>query len=427
MLTKKRYRTKQKSLLGRFPMKIKDLGLSAARALFVPESLISVAIFCLPVSKGAAETCFILALISWIGHKILSKAPFLQTFRRPYLVLYAGFFLLTLFSLFQIPSALLSKGFVGILKWSKYLAIFIMCLDVFQQPEKQVRLVKVFLISMVIVALDGFYQLYSGKDLFFGYPLDPGRIVRMKGSFGAPNLLASFLLFAVPFSAFLFQQTRSRARIFWAGCFFLFLAAFFLTYSRGAFYALVISLGLHLISLKKTRVALFFVAGLALLMLVIPSFQYNFIQTLKKNDITIVEREKYWQVACSMIQKHPLAGVGVNAHYARFQEFTRDKALRQNYPHNCYLQMASEIGIPGFLIFTTALFCALGKRPRCDSDLPLGSALRIALLAFLIQGFFDNNLYALQPASLFWVFWGCWCGLIFPSEETSPLKSSGAA
>lgn len=171
---------------------------------------------------------------------------------------------------------------------------------------------------------------------------------------------------------------------------------------------------------KKIKMAFATIICLGFLVLVIPSFHYNFAKTLSQHDITIIERGKYWNVTWNMIKKHPLLGIGVNTYHAQFPSYTDDPTVKQTYPHNSYLQMTGEIGIPGALIFLFALFYLLWHSAR-KSEAKYYScvmALRIALMAFLIQGFFDNNLYALQTASLFWVFWGVFAGLVFSKPET---------
>ena len=384
------------------------------------EILIGVALFFLPISKSAAEACFITALAFWILQKITSRDTLLP--RSGIAILYALFLGITLASITQIPHPFLSTGLRGILKWLKYLSVFFMCWDTYNTPQKRSRLFWAFLASMFVVSLDGFWQLHTGKDIFFGYPLDPGRIVRIKGSLGAPNDLAAFLIFAVPLSVLNCYRNHSwRLRIVSGALCLLFLAAFFLTYSRGAFYAMVLSLVLNLLFIKKTRIAFATMACLALLVFTIPSFRYNFVKTIERNDITIVERGEYWKIASDMIKSHPLLGVGVNTYLVQLPNYVKNPETRQTYPHNCYLQMASEIGIPGTGIFLLALFCTLWRSVKQPGTRlhPVAIALRIALTSFLIQAFFDTNFYAFQTAYVFWIFWGMFSAITFTSTQLS--------
>lgn len=395
------------------------------------EILVASGIFVLPVSKAAAEVCLIGALACWLLHKFATQTPPLPA--SPVTWIYGAFFAISLASFIQIPAALRPASLVGVLKWLKYLGIFFMCLDLYAVPQKRSRLFGILILSLVIVSLDGFWQLYTGRDLFFGYGLDPGRIVRMKASLTAANLLAGFLLFALPLSALVCYRSHRWVRTLAGSSFFLFLAAFFLTYSRGAFYAMALSLLLNLLLLRKIKIALAVTFFSILLVFSVPSFRYNFVKTLKQNDITIAERRDYWNVAFNMIKREPLRGVGLNTYHAQFPAYAADPGVRRAYPHNSYLQMASEIGIPGALCFLLGIFYLLGlsiKKNAIRND-PEAFALRTALVAFLIQGLCDNNLYALQTASLFWIFWGVFAALTLEAQNfmavTNPrsIRSSG--
>ncbi|MBU9889787.1 MAG: O-antigen ligase family protein [Candidatus Omnitrophica bacterium] len=390
------------------------------------EILVASGLFALPVSKAAAEVFLISALACWLLHKFATRTSPLPA--SPVTWIYSAFLAISLASFIQIPAALRPEGLMGILKWLKYLGIFFMCLDLYAVPQKRSRLFWILILSLVIVSIDGFWQLYTGRDLFFGYKLDPGRIVRMKASLTAANLLAGFLLFALPLSALACYRSRRWVRGLTGASFFLFLAAFFLTYSRGAFYAMALSLFLNLLLLRKIKIALAVTLFSILLVFSVPSFRYNFVKTLKKNDITIAERRDYWSVAFNMIKREPLLGVGLNTYHARFPDFTPDPGVRRAYPHNSYLQMASEIGIPGALCFLGGILYLLGlsfKKNFVRND-PEAFALRTALIAFLIQGFFDNNFYALQTATLFWVFGGVFSGLTLATQNGTGRSSSAS-
>ena len=387
------------------------------------EILVSCAIFCLPIAKAATEVTIIAAMVCWILYKIIAKIPLLPASKA--VIFYSLLLGIILLSLIQAPPFLVPEGLRGVLKWLKYLGIFFMCWDIYREPKKQTRLFLVFLASMLVVSLDGFYQLHTGIDLLRKQTLDPGRIVRMKACLGAPNLLASFLLFAMPLSVSLFVRSRAWLRALWGTAFFVFATAFFLTYSRGAFYAMALSLLLNLFALKRIKFALIAIGCLTVLIFTVPSLRYNFVETIERKDITIAERGDYWKVAFNMIKQHPILGVGVNTYHSKFPSYAPDPTVRQAYPHNSYLQMASEIGLPGLFVFILALGYAFRRSFKLSLAAETGMIpLRIALFAFLLQGFFDNNLYALQAAYLFWGTWGVFHACIFRVAADTQIKKN---
>lgn len=119
-------------------------------------------------------------------------------------------------------------------------------------------------------------------------------------------------------------------------------------------------------------------------------------------------RGGYWREAFHMIRDYPLFGVGVNAYSVVAPGY---KISWGGYPHNCYLQMIVEIGIPGFLSFLWILFRVFrGIRERVRIQDESMRMLFVGALAgfsgFLVHSFFDTNFYSVQLGSLMWVIMG---------------------
>ena len=120
-------------------------------------------------------------------------------------------------------------------------------------------------------------------------------------------------------------------------------------------------------------------------------------------------RRKYWQEAFNIIKDYPFFGIGVNAYSL---VGARYKISWGGYPHNCYLQIASEIGIPGLFSFLFILFVLFRRSIRALSSID-DIFLRFLLLgalsaygAFLVQSFFDTFFYSVQLGTLMWIFMG---------------------
>jgi O-antigen ligase len=81
------------------------------------------------------------------------------------------------------------------------------------------------------------------------------------------------------------------------------------------------------------------------------------------------------------------------------------------YAHNCYLQVAAEIGLFGAGIFIAWLWqlfhrlFALTLTSQRSAAI-LVSGLTAGLLAFVIQAGVDTNFYSLRQAVLFWTLAG---------------------
>jgi len=121
-------------------------------------------------------------------------------------------------------------------------------------------------------------------------------------------------------------------------------------------------------------------------------------------------RSLYWREAINMIMDYPFFGVGLNTYSVVGRGY---KISWGGYPHNCYLQMAVEIGLLGLVSFLWLLVVIFYKSIRSLSmiihDVFLYKLL-LGLLAgfggFLIQSFFDTSFYSVQLGSLMWVIMG---------------------
>jgi O-antigen ligase len=115
---------------------------------------------------------------------------------------------------------------------------------------------------------------------------------------------------------------------------------------------------------------------------------------------SIEARFYLWRIALDMIAAHPWLGVGP-MHYAN--QFNGEAA----HPHNIYLQIAAEYGLPFFLILTFVLlrwFWRMTQRLRQHlSQTPDALALGCwaGLVGALVDGAFSGNF--VMPLSQLWI------------------------
>ena len=120
-------------------------------------------------------------------------------------------------------------------------------------------------------------------------------------------------------------------------------------------------------------------------------------------------RFNFWEEAILIIKDYPLFGAGLNT-YSKIAP--RYKINWGGYPHNCYLHMAAETGIIGLISFLGLVLIFLHwswSRIAVVKDsflvsLSLGGL--AGLSGFLVQCFFDTNLYSVQLNTLFWLVIG---------------------
>ena len=171
--------------------------------------------------------------------------------------------------------------------------------------------------------------------------------------------------------------------------------------------------GLSLIGYWVIRPLSYRAKILTCLLLIICLLGISFIlpNSIKERAASIVKVEAtwrlyVWQGAIKMIQDRPIFGHGVGSFmdiYGRYQGMGTGA-----YAHNCFLQMAAEIGIVGLVCFIWILvrFFRLGFRTLKERKDSLLLGLLAGIFAFLVHSFFDTNLYSLQLAVLFWFMLG---------------------
>ena len=130
-----------------------------------------------------------------------------------------------------------------------------------------------------------------------------------------------------------------------------------------------------------------------------------------------------WGIARSYIEQSPWLGIGP-MHYAHFHN------PEAAHPHNIYLQVAAEWGVPMLLLVLTVA-CAAMRRfalaiRRCNDERQrdCGIGLFLACVAIAVDGLFSGNF--VMPVSQVWIAFAigwamAWMARIQPPGRASPV------
>lgn len=178
------------------------------------------------------------------------------------------------------------------------------------------------------------------------------------------------------------------------------LLAVVLTFSYGAWIALLVAIGTFIFVLwPKSRYSLL---ALALVGAVVLSVLFNKLMLLLAPSSSAAARLQIWRVACALIKQAPLWGIGLGDFMARYQVlavrfFAHPLELVVPHAHNFFLQSWLALGLPGLLGFLGLLVLAFkGFIKNAAIFLP-------ALVAWLVQGLFDTTYYQQSLAAIFWL------------------------
>jgi len=376
-------------------------------------------LFFLAISNALVESFLGLMFLGFIGRKILKPDfRFLKFWPNILLLAFLCFSALSLFNSGELLNISLRTLFG---KWARYLAICIIVQDTIYS-EKTVRHgILVFLFGAALAVLSGLSQYFLGIEFLRGssiYIADGG-IRAISSSFVHYNSYAGYLVVVLPLIlGFLLENDFRGLKAAGLSVFSLLAVfTFVLTFSRGGWLALTCAfIFMAFVSRKHLIRLLPILCLVAIFLFFYPPVQervlFSFSTTGDNN------RFRYWTTALQMIKAHPLLGIGLGTFMGKFSEYS-SVLLSPAYAHNCYLQIWAETGMFSFFSFIgfVGAIVYLGIRKLFDSRNSLLLGLLSGVVGFLVQSFFEVNLYSLRLAVLFWIWVGLVSACVYRKQE----------
>ena len=282
---------------------------------------------------------------------------------------------------------------------------------------------------------------------------DNGRLFLEQGKFGNPNEMAQALLLGLPLWGVVMVNSKSPPRkVFAMGVMVLILGTTFRTGSRGAmigFVAMLMVVFLRASIMGKMQLIL---AGVFLMGIVVTTMPGKLISRYKSiadDEIDVAEmggamaesavsstqsRKQLLRHSLIFTMKHPLFGVGPGMFEVADDAYMKSLGLRKGTwlgTHNSYTQVSSEVGIPAFLFFVSAVVMALKgpwavyKKTRGDPRLQeLGNValgIHYCMILYAVTILFEHIAYTIMLP----VFGGMAACLVRTAEiEIQRIKST---
>lgn len=311
-----------------------------------------------------------------------------------------------------LRSSYFKESLYGFLRLPKYIFLYFALIEFFSNDKKRInRFFWMLMITATITFINGIFQSFFGFDFFRHKVVNQEDYLhRIMASFVDPNDFGAYIISILPLTfTFLSKELSRKKRI--TLVVFCLLAAFclFKTFSRGAWIGFFVGATVYFFIYNKKSVWLI---PLIIIIFLITPLGFNRVASLfKPEKNTVWERTQLWQTAGNMIKEHPFLGLGVNTFAKYFPKYKPVDYPDMRYAHNSYLQMWSEVGIIGLLVFICIIVRVLTKalkgiRRKFNAG-PEGFILMGAIagyLGLLVHSFFDNNLFSLMLTTLFWVF-----------------------
>lgn len=300
-----------------------------------------------------------------------------------------------------VPTSLWPGGSVGIIRTIlvKVVLMYFVVIAAVRHPRDVQRLAGAYVGSVMLYAVMVLVRFRG----------DPGAI-RIHGLYDYDsNDFATLIASTVPIALHLVVKKGWRIpRVVGIGGLLSLLLAFIWANSRGGFLALlaaalVILIGYRVVS-APVRIGVAVVAVAGFFLAAGPSFwaRMNTI-TSANQDYNMTSSEGRWQLwerGIGYMEARPILGVGIGGFPSAEGQLSQEaraarahgRGEKWSEPHNSFVQIGSELGIPGLVLFLALLWTAMrGLRRLQDSGLAV--ALVAAVVAFAVGGFFLSLAY----------------------------------
>jgi hypothetical protein len=299
------------------------------------------------------------------------------------------------------------------LRWLPFLVVTVVLIDVVSR-EVPVRAVLAATVAGAVVAAVGALlgMVVEGQT-------------RAAGPLEDPNDLAYFLVAALPLLIALRRRVRDGAvvpsarvvPVVGAVVALPAIAAVVLaagaaaTFSRGGALALTAAVAWLLVrravplKVLAGGVAALAVLGVAAVLFAGPELDRAVREKTHVAETNVDTRELRWQAAARMVADHPVLGAGPGGFREGYPAASNNAEIDEQTPvaHNMYLEVAAELGVPGFALFVAllAVTAVAGERVRRTTDDPLPIvAVQASLIAVVVASTFLSQQYYLPLWSL---------------------------
>jgi putative inorganic carbon (hco3(-)) transporter len=327
------------------------------------------------------------------------------------------------------------RALTEILDMGKDIIIIYSILFALRQPQTWKQTIWLIIITTALLCSLSVYQLFTHNytetfirlasvqmDKVFG----DASTARIGGPINAPNLWGQILVAVSTLLIFrILHEKHPLVKL--AGVVMLGIISYVVlnTFSRGAYLVLAIDVVLILFVFEKRVRPLVAIAGIAILILLIPLLPSNYrarfgsltafsSQSGIYQDTSLRGRSSEMLTGLAMFAEHPILGVGAANYFNNYQRYAQLVGIEFRAtgrdPHSLYVQLLAETGILGTIAFLGMLyflFDALNKACRAIDRsrylhewLPWINGIRLALLSYLLTSIFLHNAFF----RYFWIF-----------------------
>jgi O-antigen ligase len=312
--------------------------------------------------------------------------------------------------------------------FARAVLIFIILVNVVRTERRLRQMLWLSLAVGVFMAGNAVHNYATGNVEFEGYRVGGA----IQGMLGNPNDLSQFLVAMVSIAVTLLCVSRGIARkIFYAVCILVLVAGIVVTFSRGGSLALAAVFFLLMWKLGK-RHRLFFISvalGLYMVFLAAAPGEYRTrLLSIFNNDLEVAEgsadaRRGLLMESVKVALRHPLLGIGMG----------NFRVIYKFQTHNSYTQVASEMGMFGFLAYLLFIITPIRRlreiEHATDGDPQqrryyfMAIGLQALLVGYMVSSFFGAIAYYFHI--YYFVGYAVSFRLIYYNLQGIPVEANG--
>lgn len=418
---------------------------------YLPPVTVNVGPLNVPFLKYLSFIPICLLILLWITEQIIEKGKNIQ--RTPLDALIFSFLLVNLASVFKTEHL-----FLSIVKLTYYtltgIVLYYITYYSLRNDSQNRHFVSSIIFVSSTVALYGVSVYLLGQDPLWGdyfvqynpYHKDTNRVA---SSIGNPIPLGSYLILCFPLCLYRLINSHGFSSILtYATAGFIMLLCILLTYSRGAWLGIIVTLGVYAI-IKWRSNPLFLnrgkvIVAIIVVLLSMPIFStvmnsigLGYVQDKVKASIfvrteallNLTDTEKFrlaqYGTTLDVLRQHPVLGIGFGSFTEQFEKYKHHSTPPRSVSdatttENMYLMFACETGVVGLIVSLGLLYRLLVTIYR-ESKLCQGELL-IALFAgfcgFLVDIVTWDALNYPPIRVTFWILAGLAMAIIQPLNST---------
>lgn len=326
-----------------------------------------------------------------------------------------------LFGAILVVSALTSfapkSSIMSVLVYLAFMLSYYLLTNSVRSKERLFTLIVLMLFAGLLVALYGIYQYVFGfaegttwidEDMFSDIE------TRVVSTFENPNVLGEYLLLLIPVGLAVIWGTRKGYNKLIHLCVVGALSLCMIyTYSRGCWIGLMVAVMMFFMFYDRRFVWLGIIALLMSPMFLPQNVINRFLSVGDMGDTSTSYRVYIWMGTFNMLKDYWFSGIGVGTEaFGRIYPMYAYSGVMAPHSHNLYLQIITENGILGLIIFVIIAVIyfkeCISAIIRSDDRLLKGivTGLAAGMLGYLVQGMFDNVWYNYRVFLLFFIILG---------------------